>query len=76
MDGLTVQTLQPRPFILLPSNSVATQTDPTALEPERGRGLLLMRNFMDELVFNDAGNEVLMVKRCADHDGRRVAAGA
>lgn len=37
--------------------------DAGALEPERGRGLSLMRAFMDELTFNEAGNEVTMVKR-------------
>ncbi|MBL8850323.1 MAG: ATP-binding protein [Planctomycetaceae bacterium] len=28
-----------------------------------GRGVLLMRTFMDEVVYNDAGNEVTLVKR-------------
>ena len=32
-------------------------------ELERGRGLSLMRTFMDQVVFNEAGNEVTMVKR-------------
>jgi CheY-like chemotaxis protein len=36
---------------------------PGALEGEKGRGLSLMRSFMDEVTFNDAGNEVTMVKR-------------
>jgi CheY-like chemotaxis protein len=31
---------------------------------ERGRGLVLMRIFMDEVTFNAAGNEVRLVKRC------------
>ena len=34
-----------------------------ALEPQRGRGLVLMRTFMDEVTFNDRGNEVTMIKR-------------
>lgn len=38
--------------------------DPAALEPGRGRGLTIMRNFMDEVTFNDTGNQVTMVKRC------------
>ncbi len=33
------------------------------LVSEGGRGLVLMRAFMDEVVFNDAGNEVTMIKR-------------
>lgn len=34
-----------------------------AMEGEAGRGLILMRTFMDEVRFNDVGNEVTMVKR-------------
>lgn len=33
------------------------------LESVSGRGVLLMRMFMDELSFNEAGNEVTLVKR-------------
>lgn len=40
-------------------------TDPTNIERPRGRGLLLMRTFMDEVRFNDTGNEVIMIKRKA-----------
>jgi CheY-like chemotaxis protein/anti-sigma regulatory factor (Ser/Thr protein kinase) len=40
-------------------------TDPENLEKVSGRGLLLMRTFMDELTFNSSGNQVTMVKRCA-----------
>ncbi len=43
--------------------AVPESGDGEALEPERGRGLSLMKNFMDELIFNDAGNEVTMIKR-------------
>ncbi len=32
-------------------------------ELERGRGLSLMRTFMDQVVFNEAGSEVTLVKR-------------
>jgi CheY-like chemotaxis protein/anti-sigma regulatory factor (Ser/Thr protein kinase) len=38
--------------------------DPRTMERSSGRGLVLMRNFMDEVTFNDAGNEVTLVKRC------------
>lgn len=38
-------------------------TDPENLEKVSGRGLLLMRTFMDEVSFNDTGNQVAMVKR-------------
>jgi len=39
-------------------------TDPENLERVSGRGLLLMRTFMDDVQFNETGNQVTMVKRC------------
>jgi anti-sigma regulatory factor (Ser/Thr protein kinase) len=39
-------------------------TDPANLERPCGRGLLLMKTFMDEVRYNDRGNEVTMRKRC------------
>lgn len=39
--------------------------DPAQLESTSGRGVRLMRMFMDEVVFNDVGNEVTMTKRRA-----------
>lgn len=39
-------------------------TDPTNLEKVSGRGLLLIRTFMDEVEHNATGNEITMVKRC------------
>jgi CheY-like chemotaxis protein len=44
----------------------ATLPDPldtTTLTRETGRGLVLMRTFMDEVRFNTKGNEVVLVKR-------------
>ena len=43
---------------------------PPSIEPEdlvrpSGRGLLLMKSFMDSVTFNPAGNEVTLVKRKA-----------
>ncbi|HLW68617.1 MAG TPA: response regulator [Gemmataceae bacterium] len=40
-------------------------TDPENLERPSGRGILLIRTFMDEVIYNDKGNEVRMVKRIA-----------
>ncbi len=40
-------------------------TDPENIEKVSGRGLLLMRTFMDEVSFNETGNRVTMIKRCA-----------
>jgi CheY-like chemotaxis protein/anti-sigma regulatory factor (Ser/Thr protein kinase) len=38
-------------------------TDPANLEKVSGRGLLLIRTFMDEVRHNPAGNEVTLIKR-------------
>ncbi|MCC7086162.1 MAG: ATP-binding protein [Pirellulales bacterium] len=40
-------------------------TEPENLERECGRGLLLMRTFMDEVRFSPKGNEVTLIKRKA-----------
>lgn len=39
-------------------------TDPANLARPHGRGVLLIRTFMDEVVYNDVGNEVTLVKLC------------
>jgi len=44
-------------------------TDPENIEKVSGRGLLLMRTFMDEVSFNETGNEVTMIKRCSPAAG-------
>jgi CheY-like chemotaxis protein len=36
---------------------------PGSLDPQAGRGLTLMRAFLDEVTFNASGNEVTLVKR-------------
>ena len=38
-------------------------TDPANLERIGGRGLMLIRTFMDEVTFNAAGNEITLTKR-------------
>ncbi|HVJ85256.1 MAG TPA: response regulator [Caulifigura sp.] len=38
-------------------------TDPRNLERSSGRGLLLMRTFMDKVEYNATGNEVMLVKK-------------
>lgn len=48
--------------------SLPDPTDPANLEKTTGRGVLLMRTFMDEVVYNDQGNMVTLTKRCP---GRR-----
>jgi anti-sigma regulatory factor (Ser/Thr protein kinase) len=38
-------------------------TDPTNIEKVSGRGILLIRTFMDEVNHNKTGNEITMIKR-------------
>lgn len=44
------------------------QLDPKAMSEEehapRGQGLILMASFVDELVYNEKGNQVTLIKRC------------
>jgi len=44
-------------------SQVPDPRDPENLLKPSGRGILLMRTFMDEVQFNESGNEVTMVKR-------------
>jgi CheY-like chemotaxis protein/anti-sigma regulatory factor (Ser/Thr protein kinase) len=45
-------------------STLADPTDPANLEKTSGRGLLLIRTFMDEVHHNESGNEITMVKHC------------
>lgn len=45
--------------------SLPDPTDPANLETVGGRGLLLIRTFMDEVRFNATGNQIIMVKRAS-----------
>jgi anti-sigma regulatory factor (Ser/Thr protein kinase) len=38
-------------------------TDPANLEKTTGRGLLLIRTFMDDVTFNATGNEITVIKK-------------
>ncbi|MAE65148.1 MAG: hypothetical protein CMJ18_12830 [Phycisphaeraceae bacterium] len=52
-----------------PGFDVATLPDPNdhaRLESTAGRGLILIRTFMDDVRFNEAGNEITLVKRRQD----------
>eukprot|EP00913_Durusdinium_trenchii_P035271 g33001.t1 len=44
-------------------DSLPDPTEPGFVERPHGRGLLLIRAFVDEVLFNDAGNEVTLIKR-------------
>ncbi|MBW3540745.1 MAG: ATP-binding protein, partial [Planctomycetes bacterium] len=43
--------------------SLPDPTDPANIERPCGRGLLLIRTFMDEVAFNGKGNQITMIKR-------------
>jgi CheY-like chemotaxis protein len=49
-------------------DSLPDPTDPENLEKASGRGLLLMRTFMDCVEYNGVGNEVTMIKRHGHSD--------
>ncbi len=46
-------------------SGVPEKHNPETMEHRDGRGLVLMKNFMDQVEFNQLGNEVTMVLRCA-----------
>jgi anti-sigma regulatory factor (Ser/Thr protein kinase) len=48
-------------------SSVPDPTNSQNLLRASGRGLMLIRTFMDEVLFNDTGNEIIMVKRRNGH---------
>jgi CheY-like chemotaxis protein len=45
-------------------SQVPRAINPKALDSESGRGLVLMASFTDQLIFNDTGNEVTLIKKC------------
>jgi anti-sigma regulatory factor (Ser/Thr protein kinase) len=44
-------------------NRLPDPTDPASLQKPSGRGLLLIRAFMDEVSHNAIGNQITLVKR-------------
>jgi CheY-like chemotaxis protein len=45
-------------------SSLPDPTDPANVEKVSGRGLFLIRTFMDRVEHNEAGNQITMLKRC------------
>lgn len=45
------------------ASTIPDPTDPANLDKPCGRGRLLMQTFMDEVIYNDVGNEVTCIKR-------------
>ncbi len=54
-------------------SSLPDPTDPANLERPCGRGLLLMRTFMDKIEYNDRGNRVIMEKSSESNDEMAMA---
>jgi anti-sigma regulatory factor (Ser/Thr protein kinase) len=50
-------------------DSLPDPTEPENLERAYGRGMLLIRTFMDEVRHNERGNEITMVKRRSHGEG-------
>ncbi len=46
------------------TSKVPAHGDAKVLDTEAGQGLVLMSSFTDEMIFNNPGNEVTLVKRC------------
>lgn len=44
------------------TSTLPDPTDPTNLDRPSGRGVMLMRTFVDEVQYNDRGNQVTMIK--------------
>ncbi len=55
-------------------DGVPDPTDPANLENPSGRGVFLMRTFMDGVTYNEAGNEVTLLKRRATDHASEVTA--
>ncbi len=51
--------------------SLPDPTDPANLDRPCGRGMLLMRTFMDNVIYNDRGNEVTLFKETGRRRRRR-----
>jgi CheY-like chemotaxis protein len=45
-------------------SSLPDPTDPAYIARPYGRGILLIRTFMDEVFYNEAGNEITLIKHC------------
>lgn len=56
------------------TSTINVEPDPEDLEALSGRGILLMQAFMDEVTYNDRGNEVTLIKRKAAADSLTLVA--
>jgi len=51
-------------------SAIPDPTDPDNIEAPSGRGIMLMRNFMSRVEYNDAGNRVVMEKERGKKDAQ------
>ncbi len=51
-----------------PASQLQPDNTVSATEQNDGRGIVLMRSIMDEVTYNDTGNQVTLVKRCVTLD--------
>ena len=54
-------------------SSLPDPVDPPNLERPSGRGLLLMRTFMEQVIYNDIGNQVTLIKRRTPETAERIS---
>ena len=54
-------------------SSLPDPVDPPNLERPSGRGLLLMRTFMEQVIYNDVGNQVTLIKRRTPETAERIS---
>jgi hypothetical protein len=52
-----------KPFDNKPLDNKSLEAGPATLERESGRRIVLLQSFMDEVRFNEQGNEVTLIKR-------------
>lgn len=45
------------------TSRIPQKSDPSTLHNDQSRGMVLVQNFMDEVQYNEKGNEVTMVMR-------------
>ncbi len=58
------------------TSKLTIEPDPEDLEAVSGRGLMLMNAFMDEVLYNEKGNQVTLVKRRSGNDDERLTLAA
>ncbi|MEM7677551.1 MAG: ATP-binding protein [Myxococcota bacterium] len=58
------------------TSKLDVEPDPEDLESVSGRGLMLMKAFIDEVTYNDRGKQVTLVKRKSGNDDERLTLAA